>query len=133
MRKNSVKSSRINSEVQREIAELIRSEIKDPRISPMTSVTKVDVTTDLKYCKVYISVYGDENSKDDTLAGLKKASGFIRSQLAKRINLRNTPELTFIYDDSMEYGMYMANLIDKVASDDAKAHSNDSNDDGENQ
>lgn len=122
MRKNSVKSSRINSEVQREIAELIRSEIKDPRISPMTSVTKVDVTTDLKYCKVYISVFGDESSKDDTLVGLKKASGFIRSQLAKRINLRNTPELTFIYDDSMEYGMYMSNLIDKVASEDAKAH-----------
>ena len=128
MRKNSVKSSRINSEVQREIAELIRSEIKDPRISPMTSVTKVDVTTDLKYCKVYISVFGDESSKDDTLAGLKKASGFIRSQLAKRINLRNTPELTFIYDDSMEYGMYMSNLIDKVASEDAKAHK----DNGEN-
>ena len=124
MRKNSVKSSRVNSEVQREIAELIRSEIKDPRISPMTSVTKVDVTTDLKYCKVYISVFGDESSKDDTLAGLKKASGFIRSQLAKRINLRNTPELTFIYDDSMEYGMYMSNLIDKVASEDAKAHKN---------
>ncbi|MCR4686330.1 MAG: 30S ribosome-binding factor RbfA [Lachnospiraceae bacterium] len=128
MRKNSVKSSRVNSEVQREIAELIRSEIKDPRISPMTSVTKVDVTTDLKYCKVYISVFGDESSKDDTLAGLKKASGFIRSQLAKRINLRNTPELTFIYDDSMEYGMYMSNLIDKVASEDAKAHK----DNGEN-
>ena len=128
MRKNSVKSSRVNSEVQREIAELIRSEIKDPRISPMTSVTKVDVTTDLKYCKVYISVFGDESSKDDTLAGLKKASGFIRSQLAKRINLRNTPELTFIYDDSMEYGMYMSNLIDKVASVDAKAHK----DNGEN-
>lgn len=128
MRKNSVKSSRVNSEVQREIAELIRSEIKDPRISPMTSVTKVDVTTDLKYCKVYISVFGDEASKDDTLAGLKKASGFIRSQLAKRINLRNTPELTFIYDDSMEYGMYMSNLIDKVASEDAKAHK----DNGEN-
>ena len=128
MRKNSVKSSRVNSEVQREIAELIRSEIKDPRISPMTSVTKVDVTTDLKYCKVYISVFGDESSKEDTLAGLKKASGFIRSQLAKRINLRNTPELTFIYDDSMEYGMYMSNLIDKVASEDAKAHK----DNGEN-
>ena len=128
MRKNSVKSSRVNSEVQREIAELIRSEIKDPRISPMTSVTKVDVTTDLKYCKVYISVFGDESSKDDTLAGLKKASGFIRSQLAKRINLRNTPELTFIYDDSMEHGMYMSNLIDKVASEDAKAHK----DNGEN-
>ncbi len=128
MRKNSVKSSRVNSEVQREIAELIRSEIKDPRISPMTSVTKVDVTTDLKYCKVYISVFGDESSKDDTLAGLKKASGFIRSQLARRINLRNTPELTFIYDDSMEYGMYMSNLIDKVASEDAKAHK----DNGEN-
>ena len=94
----------------------------------MTSVTKVDVTTDLKYCKVYISVFGDESSKDDTLAGLKKASGFIRSQLAKRINLRNTPELTFIYDDSMEYGMYMSNLIDKVASEDAKAHK----DNGEN-
>lgn len=114
MRKNSIKNTRINGEVQRELSNIIRGEIKDPRIGIMTSVTAVEVTPDLKYCKAYISVLGDEQSKADTLAGLKSASGFIRRQLAKTINLRNTPELTFVIDESIEYGVRMSKLIDDV-------------------
>lgn len=92
MRKNSIKNTRINGEVQRELSTIIR-ELKDPRIGIMTSVMDVDVTPDLKFCKVYISVLGDEQAKADTLAGLKSASGFIRRELARTVNLRNTPEL----------------------------------------
>lgn len=114
MRKNSIKNTRINSEVQKEIANLIRGEIKDPRIAPMTCVTDVSVAPDLKTCKVYISVLGDEQKRRDTMAGLKSAEGFIRRQLALALNLRNTPELTFIADTSTEYGMAMSEKIDAV-------------------
>lgn len=113
MRKNSIKNTRINGEVQRELSTIIR-ELKDPRIGIMTSVMDVDVTPDLKFCKVYISVLGDEQAKADTLAGLKSASGFIRRELARTVNLRNTPELRFIIDESIEYGMKMSKLIDEV-------------------
>ncbi len=95
MRKNSIKNIRINTEVQKELSIILREEIKDPRINSMTSVVSVEVTPDLKYCKVYISVLGDEESQKNTLEGLKSAEGYIRSQLAKTINLRNTPELLF--------------------------------------
>ena len=105
-------------EVQRELSQIIRSEIKDPRIHPLTSVVAVEVTPDLKYCKAYISVLGDEETKADTLAGLKSAVGFIRHQLAKTVNLRNTPQITFILDDSIEYGVRMSKMIDEVTSDD---------------
>ena len=101
MRKNSIKSTRINGEVQRVLAEIIRGEIKDPRISPMTSVVAVEVAPDLKTCKAYISVLGDDTARDETLQGLKSAEGFIKSRLAKTINLRNTPEITFVMDDEM--------------------------------
>ena len=115
MRKNSIKNTRINAEVQRELSMLIsRGEIKDPRINPMTSVVAVDVTPDLKYAKVYISVLGDEETRKSTLAGLKSAAPFIRGQLAKSINLRNTPELTFIMDQSIEYGVNMSRLIEEL-------------------
>ena len=114
MRKNSIKNTRINAEVMRELSNIIRSEIKDPRIGIMTSVTAVEVTPDLKYCKAYISVLGDEKAKADTLAGLKSAEGFIRHALAKNVNLRNTPQLTFIIDESIEYGVKMSKLIDDV-------------------
>ncbi len=114
MRKNSVKNTRINEEVLRVMAEIIRSEIKDPRIAPMTSVVSVEVAPDLKTCKARISVLGDEKAQSDTLAGLKSAEGFIRSQLAKTINLRNTPQITFIIDQSIEYGVNMSRLIDEV-------------------
>ena len=99
MRKNSIKSTRINGEVQRVLAEIIRGEIKDPRISPMTSVVAVEVAPDLKTCKAYISVLGDDTARDETLQGLKSAEGFIKSRLAKTINLRNTPEITFVIDE----------------------------------
>ena len=117
MRKNSVKNTRINGEVQRVLSEIIRGEIKDPRIAPMTSVVAVEVAPDLKTCKAWISVLGDEKAQADTLAGLKSAEGYIRNQLAKTINLRNTPQITFIMDQSIAYGVNMSKLIDEVNKD----------------
>ena len=114
MRKNSIKNTRINGEVQRVLAEIIRGEIKDPRISPWTSVVAVEVAPDLKSCKAWISVLGDEEARKNTLQGLKSAEGFIRRQLARIINLRNTPDITFVVDQSIEYGVNMSKLIDDV-------------------
>ena len=114
MRKNSVKNTRINGEVQRVLAEIIRGGIKDPRIAPMTSVVAVEVAPDLKTCKAWISVLGDEQAQKDTLAGLKSAEGYIRNQLAKTINLRNTPQVQFVMDQSIAYGVNMSKLIDEV-------------------
>lgn len=114
MRKNSIKNTRINGEVQKELAEIIRSEIKDPRIAPFTSVTAVEVAPDLKTMKAWISVLGDEKALDDTIKGLKSAEGFARRELARRINLRNTPEIRFIADDSIAYGIDMSKKIDEV-------------------
>jgi ribosome-binding factor A len=114
MRKNSIKNTRINVEVQKELSSLISREIKDPRINPMTSVVHAEVSPDLKTAKIYISVLGDEESKKSTLAGLRRAASFMRGQLAKTLNLRNTPELTFVIDNSIEYGVHMSKLIDDV-------------------
>ncbi len=114
MRKNSIKNTRINGEVQRVLAEIIRREIKDPRISPLTSVVSVEVAPDLKSCKAWISVLGDEEARTSTFQGLKSAEGFIKSKLAKEINLRNTPSITFIMDQSIEYGVNMSRKIDDV-------------------
>ena len=114
MRKNSIKNTRVNAEVQHELANLIREGIKDPRIHPMTSVTGVEVAPDLKTCRAYISVLGDDEAKKNTIAGLKNAEGYIRRQLAKSINLRNTPEIRFILNESIEYGVTMSKLIDQV-------------------
>lgn len=121
MRKNSVKNTRINGEVQRVLAELIRGGIKDPRIAPMTSVVSVEVAPDLKTCKAWISVLGDEKAQEDTLAGLRSAEGYIRNQLARTINLRNTPQITFIMDQSIAYGVNMSKLIDEVVEKDEAA------------
>ena len=117
MRKGNIKNTRINSEVMKELANIIRGEIKDPRIAPMTCVTDVEVAPDLKTCKVYISVLGDDEKRTETIAGLKSAEGYIKRQLAGRLNLRNTPSLTFIPDTSTEYGIKMNKLIDEVCSD----------------
>lgn len=122
MRKNSVKNTRINREVLKELSNIIRSEIKDPRINPMTSVVAVEVAPDLKTCKAYISVLGDEKSQKDTITGLKSAEGYIRRQLARTVNLRNTPEIRFILDQSIEYGINMSKLIDEVTEHDNKMH-----------
>ena len=114
MRKNSIKNTRINGEVQKELSRIIQNGIKDPRIAPLTSVLSVEVAPDLKTCQAYISVLGSEKAAADTLAGLKSAEGFIRRQLAHTVNLRNTPEIRFILDQSIEYGVTMTKLIDDV-------------------
>lgn len=106
----------------KELSNIIRSEIKDPRINPMTSVVAVEVAPDLKTCKAYISVLGDEKSQKDTITGLKSAEGYIRRQLARTVNLRNTPEIRFILDQSIEYGINMSKLIDEVTEHDNKMH-----------
>ena len=119
MRKNSIKNTRINGEVQKELSSIIRGEIKDPRIHPMTSVMAVEVAPDLKTCKAYISVLGNQEAKEATIRGLNSAEGYIRRQLARNLNLRNTPEIRFILDESIEYGVNMSKLIDDVARRDA--------------
>ena len=117
MRKNSIKNTRINMEVQRELSEIIRAGIKDPRIHPMTSVVSVEVTPDLKFCKAFISVLGNEEAGEATIQGLKSAEGYVRRELARRVNLRNTPQIKFILDQSIEYGVNMSRLIDEVTKD----------------
>ncbi len=120
MRKNSIKNIRINGEVMKVISEAIRFS-KDPRISPMTSVMEVEVAPDLKTCKVWVTVMGDDEDRARTMEGLKSASGYIRSTVAKELNMRYTPELRFILDDSIEYAINMSKKIDEVAAADAKA------------
>ncbi len=119
MRKNSIKLTKINNEVMRALGNIIHSEIKDPRINPLTSVVAAEVSPDLKTCKAYISVLGDVKSQQDTIKGLKSAEGYIRTLLAKSVNLRNTPQITFISDQSIEYGVNMSKLIDEVNADNA--------------
>ena len=113
MRKNSPKNLRVNQEVARTLAVIIR-ELKDPRIALMTSVMDAYVAPDLKTCRVYISVLGSEEELAETMEGLKSAEGFIRRELARTLNLRNTPALTFIPDRSIERGVEMSHLIDEV-------------------
>lgn len=123
MRKNSIKNTRINGEVQKILAEVIRGEIKDPRIPEFTSVVSVEVAPDLKNCKAYISVFGDEEVAAKAIEGLNSAAGFIKNRLARELNLRNTPELHFHLDQSIAYGVDMSRKIDEVIkADEAKAH-----------
>ena len=124
MRKNSIKNIRLNSEVQKELSSIIR-DVKDPRVSPWASVIEVYVAPDLKTCKVWISVLGSEEDRDNTIRGLESAAGFIRHELAHRMNLRNTPELTFISDTSTEYGVDMIHKIDEIIADDEARHVDD--------
>lgn len=114
MRKNSIKNTRINGEVQRELSNIIRGEMKDPRVAMMTSVIACEVAPDLKTCKAYISVLGDEKAQEDTLKGLKSAEGFIRRELARRLNMRNTPEIKFVMEQSIAYGVEMSKKIDDL-------------------
>ena len=114
MRKNSIKNTRVNTEVLRELSNILRGGIKDPRIAPWTSVVAVEVAPDLKTCKAYISVLGDEKAQADTIACLKSAEGYIRRELAHTLNMRNTPEIRFILDQSIEYGVNMSKKIADV-------------------
>ena len=114
MRKRSIKNTRINTEVQRELSNILRGGIKDPRVAPWTSVVAVEVAPDLKTSKAYISVLGDEKAQADTIAGLQSAEGYIRRELARTLNMRNTPEIRFVLDQSIEYGVNMSKKIDEV-------------------
>jgi len=108
--KNEARLNRINEELRKELSSILAYELKNPNISGMLSVTKVKITPDFKYAKVYVSIL---NSKDvdKTMAGLKESSGFIRSRIAKEVNLRITPELVFEIDDSLEYGARIDNIL----------------------
>lgn len=127
MRKNSIKNIRINEEVKKELSNIIRNELKDPRIHMMTSVVSVEVAPDLKTCKAYISVLGTEQEGADTIQGLKSASGYIKNRLAKSINLRNTPEIFFKLDQSIEHGIHIAHILDglNIQHDEEEADSAD--------
>ena len=117
MRKNSIKNTRVNGEVQRELSNIIRGGIKDPRVAPMNSVVAVEVAPDLKTCKAYISVLDDEKAQEDTIKGLQSAEGYIRRELARKLNMRNTPEIKFVMDQSIAYGVAMSKMIDDVTKD----------------
>ena len=109
------RGGRINEEVKREISNLIRNEIKDPRLTAMISVTAVKVTKDLRYAKVYVSIFSkDEEEKKSNLEALKSAAGFVRREIAQRINLRHNPQIIFELDDSIDYGMRIDSLIEKT-------------------
>ena len=116
MRKNSIKNTRVNGAVQKELSTIIHSEIKDPRIHPMTSVTAVEVAPDLKTCKSLHQCAGREAGQGFHPPGLKNAEGYVRRELARRLNLRNTPEIRFVLDESIEYGVNMSKKINDVMS-----------------
>ena len=107
--------SRINDEIMKELSQIIRAELKDPRIGAMTSVRRVETTQDLKYAKVFVSVQGNEKEKENVMKGLQNAGGFIRRLIAQRINLRYTPEFRFKLDESAEYAIHMDQLFSQIA------------------
>ena len=111
--KNNPRLGRIDEEYKKELSQIIGKELKNPNVTGLISVTKVKVTSDLKFAKVYVSILNSKNVKD-TLAGLKKSSGYIRTELAKRVNLRNTPELIFELDDSIEYGAKIDSILKEI-------------------
>lgn len=117
MPKNNTRFERINEELKKEISHIISYELKNPSVTGLISVTKAKVTPDLKYAKIYVSILNSKNNTE-TLEGLKKSSGFIRSQIAKRINLRITPELVFEKDDSMEYGAKIDSILRELKKED---------------
>lgn len=108
------RAGRINEELKKEISNIIRNDIKDPRVSAMVSVTNVSATKDLRYAKVFLSLFGNENQKEETLEALKSSSGFIRKELGHRVKLRYTPELIIELDNSIEQGMHISSIIDKI-------------------
>ena len=113
MPENQARLGRIEEEYRKELSQIIGYELKNPNVTGLISVTKVKVSNDLKYARVYVSILNAKNLKD-TLAGIKKSSGFIRSELAKRVNLRNTPELVCELDDSLEYGAKMDTILKEI-------------------
>lgn len=110
----SVRSRRVAEEIKKEIAQIIRDGIKDPRVRGLLTVTNVEVSDDIRYAKIFVSYFGEDEGKDEAIKVLTKASGFIRSELAGRLRLRYTPELTFKFDESIAYGAKISELIRKT-------------------
>ncbi|MCM3123267.1 30S ribosome-binding factor RbfA [Mesobacillus sp. AQ2] len=108
--------NRVGEQMKKELGDIISRKIKDPRVGFVT-VTDVQVTGDLQQAKVYISVLGDEQQREDTLKGLAKAKGFIRTEIGQRIRLRKTPELIFEFDETMAYGNRINSLIHELQRD----------------
>lgn len=115
---NKKRISRISEEVKRAISDIMRTELKDPRINDLTSISHVDVTNDLSYAKVYVTVLGNDEDRDRAVEGLNSAKGFIKRELAKMVKLRVMPELIFINDDSIERAFEINKLIDEVNHED---------------
>ena len=106
---------RINDEIKKELSEILRDGVKDPRLTGMASVVRVDTSADLAHCKVYISVMGDANAKQNCMAAIASAKGYIRSAVASAINLRQTPDFKFILDDSLDYSFKIGEILNEVA------------------
>lgn len=111
--RNNVRSGRVGEQLKKELSQILQNEMKDPRIGFIT-VTGVEMTPDLSQAKVYISVLGSDQQKEDTLKGIAKATGFIRSEVGKRIQLRHTPELIFKFDESIDYGSHIEKLLAQI-------------------
>ena len=114
------RTSRLNEEVKRIVGDIIQNELKDPRIPMLTSVTGVEVTKDLRYAKIFVSVFGNEEEKEKCLEGLKSASGFIRKEIGRKIKARYTPEVIFELDKSIEYGMHISKVLQEMKKDDTE-------------
>ncbi|MBO4927271.1 MAG: 30S ribosome-binding factor RbfA [Clostridiales bacterium] len=123
MRQN--RAARVGDEIQKVISQLLLTEVKDPRIPMMTSVLEVRMSSDLTHANVFLSVYGSEKEKRECMEAMNRATGFIRSQVAKRIKLRVAPELHFKLDESIEKSMELINLIDKTIKEDEARGGND--------
>ena len=108
--------NRINEDIQRELAALLRT-VKDPRVQGLISITRVDTTTDLRYCRVYVSAL-DQSDIKEVVKGLKSAAGYLRRELGHALTLRYTPELQFLADDSIERGVRMVTMIDHILEED---------------
>lgn len=114
------RTNRISEEIKKEISNIIRDDLKDPRLPELLSVLSVNVTNDLRYAKVYVSIFGSEDEKKGAIAALKSAAGFVRREVGKRVQLRYTPEIQFELDNSIEHGIYMSKLIDETLKEDEK-------------
>jgi ribosome-binding factor A len=119
------RAQRLSEEIKRDISGIIRNEIKDPRITSLLSITQVQVSNDLSYAKIFVSVLGDEGKRKETLEGLNKAKGFIKRELGKNLRQRVTPDITFYLDDSIEHGSHINQLLKKVMGDEEKIKEND--------
>lgn len=114
---SSKRIGRISEEIKKIVSSMVRNGLKDPRISPLTTITKVEVTRDLRYAKIFFGVLGKDSEKESTLKGLESSKGYIRKEIGQKLNLRFTPEPLFLLDESVEHGIYISKLIDKVNKD----------------